>query len=515
MNGQTLSNPAVERVQQLISARQFDRAEALLSEFINGGNASAQLYYQLGVTKAMSGRQHHALQDFRRAISMDPAFSEGYNGLALALFELGELVAANDVCEQAFTLSKPCIKLYSSWAKILQRMNRLDKAKDLLEKALLIQPNNLTLWCNLAAIAGELNDKQTAIACFQRALQIYPGLVDVHGSIAEHRDYTSVEDEHIKQMHLALQKAVHPKVIAGVAFGLARAYEKLADYATATSYYRLANGELYKLAPYDHAQTEQQFSAIKNYFSQEKLQQLSQFGSTDDTPIFIVGMPRSGTSLVEQILASHSQVFGAGELNHIKALLLRDGDYLADDFVSAQFDVGEEKLKTLATDYLRLLRQYDRKAHHIVDKMPHNFRLLGLIRCLFPNAKIIHCQRNKQDVVLSNYKANFATNLRYATDLTAAMQFYGAYEDLMAHWQNVMPNKILSVKYEDLIKDQQATTAQLLKFCNLPWQDDCLNFYQTQRTVATASASQVKQPLYNSAVDYWKKFAVYMPELQL
>ena len=509
-----MSNSTIEQAQQLIGARQFDKAEALLSSMIDGGRASAQLYYQLGVTKAMSGRQHLALADFRRSIAQDPAFSEGYNGLALALFELGELVAANEVCEQAFTLSEPCIKLYSSWAKILQRMNRLDKAKDLLEKALQIQPNNLTLWCNLAAIAGELNDKTMAIACFERALKIYPGLVDVHGSIAEHKDYQSADDPHIEQMKQALHKAVHPKVIAGVAFGLARAYEKLADYAQATDYYRLANQQLQSVAPYNHAETCEQFNAIKRFFSREKIAQLSGCGNSDATPIFIVGMPRSGTSLVEQILASHSEVYGAGELNHIKALLLRGGEFKTDDFVAAQLAVDENKLAPLADNYLRLLRQYDREARYIVDKMPHNFRLLGLIRCMFPNAKIIHCQRQKQDVVLSNFKANFATNLRYSTDLTGAMQFYSAYEDLMAHWQAVLPGEMMTVEYETLVQNQQATTEQLLKFCDLAWQENCLNYHQTQRTVATASASQVKQPLYNSSVNYWQKFARFMPELQ-
>lgn len=514
MAGTNSGNPAIEQAQKLINTRQFAKAESLLTEVIYGGSASAQMHYQLGVAKALSGRQHQAVGDFRQAVALDPTFSEGYNGLALALFELGELVAANEVCEQAFTLSHPCLKLYSTWAKILQRMNRLEKAKDILEKALQLQPNNPVVWRNLAAVTGEMNDKPLAITCFERALKLAPAMVDVHGSIAEHRDYHSADDNHLAIMHQALQQAEHPKVKAGVAFGLARGYEKLGDYSRAASFYRMANRELQTLSPYDQNKTERQFAAIKSFYSQQKIDQLSAHGSDDDSPIFIVGMPRSGTSLVEQILASHNQVFGAGELNYVKTLLLRGGDYQADDFVSAQFDVDETKLADLAKSYLRLLRQYDRKALYITDKMPHNFRMLGLIRCVFPNARIIHCQRSKQDVVLSNYKANFATNLRYATDLNAALHFYGAYEDLMAHWQQVLPGKMITVQYEDLVRNQKTMTQRLLQFCDLPWQDECLNYHETKRSVATASATQVKQPLYSSSIGSWQKYALYLPELQ-
>lgn len=513
MTGTNVTNPAIAEAQQLINARQFDKAESLLTEVIHGGTASAQLHYQLGVAKALSGRQHLAVVDFRQSIALDPTFSEGYNGLALALFELGELVAANEVCEQAFTLSKPCLKLYSTWAKILQRVNRLDKAKDLLEKALQLQPSNPILWSNLAAIAGELNDSDLALTCFERALKLNPAMVDLHGSIAEHRKYHSANDAHIAIMQQSWQKAEHPKVKAGAAFGLARAYEKVEDFAQSATFYRHANSELQAISPYDADKIERQFSAIKSFFTAEKIEQLSAYGCQDATPIFIVGMPRSGTSLVEQILATHSDVFGAGELNYIKTLLLRGGDYRPDDFVSAQFDIDRHKVPALANDYLRLLRQYDRDARFITDKMPHNFRMLGLIRCLFPNARIIHCQRSKQDVVLSNYRANFATNLRYATDLNAALHFYGAYENLMAYWHHVLPGKLMTVQYEALVENQKLVTQSILNYCELPWQEECLNYHQTQRAVSTASATQVKQPLYATAVHYWEHFAPYMPEL--
>jgi len=508
------SNNVLAQAEQYISHREFNKAECLLAEVIHGGNASAQLHYQLGVAKAMSGRQLKALPDFRQAIALDPSFSEGYNGLALALAELGELIAANDVCEQAFTLSKPCLKLYSTWAKILLRLNRLNRAKDVLEKALQLQPNNPALWSNLASVAGELNDKSMAISCFERALELNPAALELHGYIADHRSYESNQDAHLATMLQAWQTAAKPKAKAGVAFGLARAYEKLNDFAQAATFYRQANDILYKQAPYNHDKTRQQFDAVKTFFNRDNIERLSAYGSSDDTPIFIVGMPRSGTSRVEQILASHSQVFGAGELNYVKTLLLRSGDYSADDFVTAQLDTTAEKVRHIAEQYLRLLRQYDRKAMHITDKMPHNFRLLGFIRCLFPNARIIHCQRQKQDVVLSNYKANFSANLRYSTNLTAAFNFYSAYEDLMAHWQAVLPGKMHTVRYENLVANQKGETEALLNYCNLPWQDECLNYHETQRSVATASAAQVKQPLYTSSVDYWRKFAIYLPELQ-
>ncbi len=500
------------QAQNCVNQGKFSEAEQILTRLVDV-NPSARLFYQLGVAKALAGKQHRAINDFNQAIQLDPKMSEGYNGLALALYELGELRAADNICQEAFQQTKPCSKLYSTWASILRALSKLPEAKALLEKALKHMPNNATLWCNLAAVLGELNDGQGAVDCFEKAIELNPALIDVHERIADHRVYHDVSDSHIKTMHACLDKAKTPSALAGVCFGLAKAYEKLKDYQQAAEFYRRANDSLYAQKPYQHDLTKAQFQTIKTVFTESYISKLSQCTNLDATPIFIIGMPRSGTSLVEQILASHSSVFGAGELNHLKNLLLRSSDIVNDDFVRALSELTPERGAQISKNYLRLIREFSRDAKYITDKMPHNFRFVGLIACLFPNAKIIHCMRGKQDVVLSNYKAHFATNLRYSTNLKAINQFYELYEDLMAFWYQKFGERILPVEYEQLVNQQQAITQDLLDYCELPWQEGCLSFHQTQRTVATASASQVKQPLFRHSINSWKNYEAYFPEL--
>ncbi|WP_317930590.1 tetratricopeptide repeat-containing sulfotransferase family protein [Halioxenophilus sp. WMMB6] len=502
------------QVQACLDSRQFAKAEQLLQPLLATFPSDASLHYQLGVAKAMAGREPEAIGHFQQAIACDRGYTLGYNGLALALSALGDYQRAAEVCARGLQEPNPNLKLYSSYASVLQKLSRLGEAKTVLQAALQTAGNQPGLWCNLAAVLAEMSDKPGAIGCYQKALQINPNLVGLHDRIAELNEYQSESDPHLQTMLNCQQQALPPGPRAELHFGLAKAFEKLNNYQQAANNYRAANDLFRTVAPYQHEQTEQQFSAIKQCVNSEFIERFSQFGNADATPIFIVGMPRSGTSLVEQILASHSQVYGAGELNFIKSLLLRSHGLLHEDFGLALQNITGEKLSGIAAEYRRLLHQFDGNARFITDKMPHNFRFIGLIHCLFPNAKIIHCQRDRRDVVVSNYKANFVAQIRYASGLESSFQFYDAYEDLMAYWRQLLPGRFLDFQYEELVADQNAQTKRLLDYCGLPWQEECLAFYKNQRSVATASSSQVKQPLYNSAVAYWQNFAPYWPELE-
>ena len=500
------------QAQMLMSQGRFMQAEEIIEQLVQD-SPCAQLFYHLGVAKARAGKQHRAINDFNQAIALDPKLSEGYNGLALALYELGELNAANDICHNAFAQTKPCVKIYSTWAKILRTRSQLKQAKELLASAIEEYPNDASLWCNLAAVVAEMNDKPAAIDCYRQALAINPALIDLHERIADHSKYDSIDNPHITEMIQALEYSKSPSVASGVCFGLAKAYEQLKDYKKSAHFYRQANSYLQKLKPYNHEHTKNQFKVIKSTFTKEYISKISTAENTDSTPIFILGMPRSGTSLVEQILASHSDVYGAGELNYIKSLIVRSGDYGPEDFAAAVQSLNVKSSKNISKNYVRLLREFDGGVRFITDKMPHNFRFIGLICCLFPGAKIVHCQRNRPDVVLSNFKAHFVANLRYSTSLDAINKFYDLYEDLMAFWNQSFPDRIYTFRYEALINDQEQKTRELLSYCGLNWQESCLNYHNTKRTVATASAGQVKQPLYKTAVAYWQNYHEYLPEL--
>ncbi|MEJ2452406.1 MAG: sulfotransferase [Gammaproteobacteria bacterium] len=291
-----------------------------------------------------------------------------------------------------------------------------------------------------------------------------------------------------------------------LAFALGKVYADLKLDAQSFEYYRQGNALKRATLDYSIGQDRELFAAIKQTVTSEFLQRHAGTGCDDATPIFIIGMPRSGTTLTEQILASHSQVHGAGELNELKFLIERACESHTQEFPQGLLGLNKTELSAIASTYLERLHAYAPGAPRITDKMPHNFLYLGLIHLLFPKAKIIHCLRNPMDNALSIYRALFARSHAYAYDLEELGQYYHLYQDLMAHWRELMPGGFYELRYEDLVSDQETQTRRLLDYCELPWEDACLEFYQTSRVVRTASLAQVRQPMHRNSVEAWRRF---------
>lgn len=291
-----------------------------------------------------------------------------------------------------------------------------------------------------------------------------------------------------------------------LSFALAKIYEDISNYSRSFACLVEANRLKRKSFSYAISESENLFASIKKSFAQSPgSERQAESGGT--VPIFILGMPRSGTSLVEQILASHPAVYGAGELNNFQAAMLTTAQT---DSLSAALALvtgdPDGKGRELGTRYLASLEFLPGNAQYITDKMPNNFLLIGAIRMSLPEAKIIHCIRKPMDNCLSIYKNYFAGHLPYAYDLNELGRYYLLYLDLMDFWRQQFPEAIHDIKYENLLQDQEAETQDLLKFCGLPWDEGCLSYHRTQRPVATASAAQVRKPLYRDSVALWKRY---------
>jgi hypothetical protein len=301
-----------------------------------------------------------------------------------------------------------------------------------------------------------------------------------------------------------------------LAFGLGKAYEDLGDHEKSMDFILQATRLKRVSIDYSVSEEVELFSNIKATFSSDFFSAREGTGNQDHTPIFILGMPRSGTSLVEQILASHPDVFGAGELNDLSVLTQNISSAESpSNFPAGIIDLDSGALDDLGKRYVERIRKHSVTSKYISDKMPQNFLYIGLIRVILPNAKIINCTRDPMDNCLSLFKNYFNTAQYYSYDLTELGQYYNLYLNLMQHWRDTLAGFVYDLSYEQLVTDQENQSRQLLDYCHLPWDDACLDFHKTRRIVKTASNAQVRRPIYKDSVQLWKRYEKQLEPLRV
>ena len=290
-------------------------------------------------------------------------------------------------------------------------------------------------------------------------------------------------------------------------FGLGKALADVGENDIAFEHFAVANASYRRSYEYDIAKDADYFKSIMAIFSAEFLSDRRDWGCTSDRLVFIVGMMRSGTSLVEHILASHPRVVGCGELQELDQLTRRDEARPGGlDFPESVLSFDSERAEHLGEAYLQALFERAGSAERATDKMPGNFQYVGLLHLLLSRATIIHYVRNPVDTCFSCFRNYFAGFHPFAYDLAELGQYYRLYQELMKHWRDVVPVQLQEICYEDLVSDPEPQIRRLLEICGLDWDDRCLEFHQTERSVRTASATQIRQPIYTSSVESWRKF---------
>jgi hypothetical protein len=299
-------------------------------------------------------------------------------------------------------------------------------------------------------------------------------------------------------------------------FALGKIYDDCADYDEAFKNYAIGNTIKHRMVEFDAVEHSAWVDRVLAEYDEEFFRTHSREGNASTRPLFVIGMIRSGTSLVEQILASHSRVYGAGELLEITRLVTDLPATLktTSEYPECVRQLDADTIRTAARKYLRHLADRDDQAQRIVDKLPTNFLHLGFIAALLPNARIVHCRREPLDVCLSIFFQRFAKGHYYAYDFDGIAAYYAEYERLLGHWKKVLPIEILDVQYEKLLDDLECESRRLLDYCELSWEEACLAFHQSQRPVRTASSWQVRQPLYQTAKARWKKFDRHLDGLK-
>lgn len=492
-------------------------AEASYRQAIQVRPGYAMAHYNLGSLLQDTGRLNEAEASYRSALQIRPDWIDVYINLGSTLMELDRLEEAEAGYRCALRIQPDCAEAHSNLGNILLEQGKPDEAEASCRRALQIKPDLADAHCNLGNIFNEQGRLDEAEACYRRALQIKPDFAAAHFRLALARKAQG-GDENLAVLIAAEEAArsstrpLPNKEAACLHFALGKNYDDIGDYAKA--FPQFLEGCRLKRATFDYDpdRTTRHFDAIMRNFDAATLDSLRGGGDASHLPIFVLGMPRSGTTLVEQIIASHPEVHGAGELADLAAILRRDvaGATFPDNLHS----LDQACLSVWGADYVAGLQQRAPEARCITDKMPANFLAVGLIHLMLPNAKIIHVNRDPADTCLSCFTTLFNRKNEHTYDLAELGRYYAGYARLMEHWRKVLPaGAFLDVQYEDIVADQEAQARRLVEYCGLEWNDACLDFHRNKRVVRTASMTQVRQPIYQSSVQRWRPYEKFLGPL--
>ncbi len=486
----------------------FDKALIAMPEFLKAhlgaGNALRDL-----------GRHQEAVAKFRLALAIDPGFAEAYHYLGLALAEQERFEEALPLLRKAVAIRPGYGEAQLTLANTLDRTGHTEEALGTYRQILERDPGNSAVHNNIGNLLKSLGRIEESILHYRQALELDPDHAPAYYNLS--RAQVGSAEEELSRMealledrHLAGERRVN------LHFALGKILDDLGRYDEAFPHFRTGNELDGRGRPFNAGDHGLAINRLIGVFSRRFITARRGFGSESELPVLIVGMPRSGTSLIEQILASHPRVFGAGELDAIGRIVAALPKALGDlaGYPDCATLLDAAAACRFGEEYVSRLRVVGGDALRVTDKMPGNFLNLGFVALLLPNARIIHCRRQPLDVCLSCYFQHFTSVMPFTWNLSDLGRYYRDYERLMAHWRKVLPLSMLEIDYEELIDNQEETSRRIVDFVGLEWDDACLEFHKTDRPVKTASSWQVRQPIYASSVARWRNYEHFLGPLR-
>jgi len=537
----------------LMAQGQAEAAIAAYRQALTIEPNAPEAHYNLAGTLRRQGAIEEAIRSYERALALNPELVEAHFNLAGALVERHRPQQAIVHLRRVIAREPGNAEAHYRLGQALAALDRFADAAACHRQALKIDPNRAEFHYDLGLVLKHQGKPEEAVKRFKQARAIQPALAEAHVSIGVHLQGQGRFDEaaechrqaialkpelgvahyylalmaltknagtstqEIERIEAILARADLPaEERAHLHFALAETHHNQGAYDKAFTHYRLANELKGKELKFDAEGFSAYMDRLIATFGHAFFEQKHAIGSDSELPVFIVGMPRSGTTLVEQIIASHSQAFGAGELTEINriASTLPKTLNTSTPYPPCVTMIDRDAARRLADGYLEHLRGFSSDADRITDKMPGNFNFLGLIALLFPKARIIHCRRDPLDTCLSCYFQNIPRVWDYSYDLAHLGIVYRQYERIMAHWRRASPLPMLEVAYEELVADQEGVSRRIIEFCGLEWDDRCLAFHEHDRPIRTLSFWQARQPIYTSSVGRWRQYEKYLGPLK-
>jgi len=501
--------PHLTQIWQLLSSLHYqannlsDAIEALRRAHKNEPD-NPDFIIKLGEFLRQDDKASEAITILEQATELAPKDANVWTNLGAAFQQEKRIAAAKRAYKKALALNPKSSAIASNLGAMAQEAQEWESALQYFGKALEIKPDFAEAHYNLVVTLKELGRLDEALASCKQAIALKPDLAEAHRVLTSMKKFDAQDEQYSKMLELNLDENISEEQRCHINFGLAKACEDLGDYEQAYTYYGEGNVLRKKLLNYDINQDVELFKQLKSSYQKIEKSSIEPYRLANKlTPIFIVGLPRSGTTLVERIISSHSQVTGAGELNFAKQF--------GADIATGITGANNESLLDFRHNYLNKLRNVSNGNLIVTDKMPHNFRYIGLLAAAFPEAKIVHVKRNPAAVCWANYKQYFVSKgIGYCYAIDDVISYHKLYENLMGFWTNTLSKRIYNLDYEQLTVNQESETRQLILYLGLDWDENCLSPQNNRSGVATASKLQIRKNVYQGSSEQWKKYQPFL-----
>ena len=496
-----------------LHASRYRKAEDAFKKVLVQDENNIDALRFMGILAFKSGNHDIAEAMLTRALKQDPTYSLAWANLAQVFSVTGQLDKAQKSFTNILKMEPKNGLIWAEYGTVLTKLANYEAGKDAYLKAIEFKPNSPRVHLSLGHVYKTIGDIDNSIESYKKTISYNEKSGEAYWSLANLKTY-SFEDEEIRDMEEKLNSGIPDIEKSQMHFALGKAYEVRKDFDNSFLNYSAGNKVKKNLIKYSSKDTTENTKKILDFFSKENIKDFSKSSVKNQDPIFVLGMPRSGSTLVDQIISSHSKVDGTQELPNIIKIAAELNADNQSSYPDSLLHLENSELSSLGREYLEETKWARNDAPMFIDKMPNNFIHIGLIKTILPNAKIIDTRRDAKDTCFSCFKQFFARGQLFTYSLADLGNYYSDYIKAMNHWHEVYGEDILTVHYDDVINETEKTIRELINYCELPFEKECLEFYNSSRPVKTPSAEQVRQPIYKSGLNYWKNYEKHLLPLK-